>query len=63
LSDFNREAIQAYEVVCEDLVGLKNVAHRSAFVINCEGVIVYSWVAPEPKVLPNFDAVKKALEV
>lgn len=61
LSDFNREAIRAYEVVCPELVGLKDVALRSAFVINKSGVIVYSWVANVPKDLPDFEAIKKAL--
>lgn len=61
LSDFNKEAIRAYDVVCPELVGLKEVALRSAFVINKEGVIVYSWVADVPKDLPDFEAIKKAL--
>ncbi len=61
LSDFNREAIKAYDVVCPTLVGLHDVAKRSAFVINKDGVIAYSWSSEDPKNLPIFEEIKKAL--
>ena len=61
LSDFNREAVQAYDVVCPELVGLKHIAKRSAFVINKEGIVTFSWSSDDPKVLPSFDAIKAAL--
>ena len=61
LSDFNKEAATAYDVLYEELVGLKGVAKRSAFVINKEGDIVYSWSSEDPHNLPSFDEIKKAL--
>ena len=61
LSDFNKEAAAAYDVLYEDLIGLKGVAKRSAFVINKEGYIVYSWSSDDPHNLPSFDEVKAAL--
>lgn len=61
LSDFNTEVASAYDVLYEDLLGFKGVAKRSAFVINAEGNIVYSWSSEDPHDLPNFDEVKAAL--
>ncbi len=61
LSDFNKEAATAYDVLYEDLIGLKGVAKRSAFVINKEGGIVYSWSSDDPHNLPTFDEIKAAL--
>jgi len=62
LSDFNKEAIGAYDVRFEDLKGLKGVAKRSAFVINQDGAIAYSWSSDNPKDTPDFDALQAALK-
>jgi len=62
LSDFNKEVAKAYDVLFEDLLGLKGVAKRSAFVIDEEGAIVYSESSDNPKQLPDFDAIKAALK-
>ena len=62
LSDFNREVNKAYDVQYPDLLGLQGVAKRSAFVINKEGNIVYSWSHDDPHELPPFDQIKAALE-
>lgn len=61
LSDFNKEVSAAYDVLYEDLLGLKGVAKRSAFVIDENGTIVYSESSEDPKVLPDFEAIKAAL--
>jgi peroxiredoxin len=61
LSDFNREVCAAYDVMYEDLIGLKGVAKRSAFVINKAGEIVYSWSSDDPHNLPDFSALQAAL--
>lgn len=61
LSDFNREAINAFDVKRDDLLGLEDVANRSAFVIDRDGVIQYSWESDDPSVLPDFDAIKSVL--
>lgn len=62
LSDFNKEVSSAYDVLFEDLIGLKGVSKRSAFVINPEGVITFSSSSDDPGVLPDFDAIKAALK-
>ncbi len=64
LSDYKREAVAAYGVAHDDFAGMTGytAAKRSVFVIDGEGVLRYSWVAPNPGVEPNYDEVKKAVE-
>ena len=62
LSDFNKDVSRKYGVLHEDLMGLKGVSKRSAFVIGKDGKIAYSWVSEDPKVKPNFDEIKAALK-
>ena len=62
LSDFNKNVAKAYDVLYPDLLGFIGVAKRSAFVIGADGVIKYSWVTEDPKVLPDFAAIQAALK-
>ncbi len=63
LSDFNKETSAAYDVLLENFAfGMRGVSKRAAFVINKEGVIVYSEETPNPGVLPDFEAIKAAVE-
>lgn len=62
LSDFNKEAARAFGALHEDLMGLKGVAKRSAFVIDKDGVVRYSWISDDPGQLPNFEELKAAVE-
>lgn len=62
LSDFNREVSAAYGAQYEELLGLKGVAKRSAFVIDKEGVVRYASVSDDAKVLPDFEAIKACLQ-
>lgn len=62
LSDFNKEVSAAYDVLYPELLGFKGVAKRSAFVINEEGVILHSESLKDPHDLPDFDAIKAALQ-
>lgn len=61
LSDFNRDAIRAYDVVRPDLGGLREVAERTVFVIDADGVIRYMWQGAHPGVMPPFGEIKAAL--
>ncbi len=63
LSDFNKEVIRAYDVyrqvfVCE----MHGVAERSVFIIGSDGTIQYREVLENPGNLPDFAALKRALE-
>lgn len=63
LSDFNKEISQAYGSFYEDFVfNLKGVAKRSAFVIDEEGKIIHAEVLEDAGNMPDFDAIKKAVE-
>ncbi len=62
LSDFNKEVSTAYDVLYPEILGFKGVAKRSAFVIDEEGAILYSESLEDPHDLPNFEAVKAALQ-
>ncbi len=64
LSDLTRDVIKQYDVVFNDLAGVKGltVAKRAVFVIDRQGMIRYKWVAPEPKVEPNYAEVTAAVK-
>lgn len=62
LSDFNKEAVSAYGVLQEELIGLRGVAQRSVFVVDGEGSVRYAWVAEHPGVLPPFDEIVEAVQ-
>lgn len=62
LSDFNKETASAYDVLYEDLLGLKGVAKRSAFVVDESGTITYSWSSDDPKQLPPFEEIQAVLK-
>ena len=61
LSDLNKTATKAYEVVFHNLAGIGDTSARAAFVIGQDGVIKYSEQTATPKDLPDFAAIKAAL--
>ena len=62
LSDFNKDVSAAYGVQYEDFIGLKGVAKRSAFVIDKNGIVRFASVSDDPKVLPDFEAIRACLK-
>lgn len=62
LSDFNAEVSTAYGALYDEFVfGMKNVSKRSAFVVDKTGTIQYAEVLESAGDLPNFVAIKEAL--
>lgn len=61
LSDFNRDASEAYGVLRDSLGELKGVSERAAFVIDRNGRITYAWVGEHPGVFPPLDEIKAAI--
>jgi peroxiredoxin len=61
LSDFNRQAVKAYDVMYDELIGLQGVAKRAAFVIDKEGKVRYAEVLESARNLPNFDKLNETL--
>lgn len=63
LSDFNKEASEAYGALYEEFVyNLKGVSKRAAFVIDEEGKISYAEVLESAGDLPDFNAIKSIVE-
>ncbi len=62
LSDFNKEVSAAYGSQFADLLGFKGVAKRSAFVVDKNGVVQFASVSDDPKVVPDFEAIKACLK-
>jgi len=64
LSDFNKEASQAYGTLYDTFVfDMKGVSKRSAFVIDEEGIVQYAEVLENAGDLPDFEAIEAALAV
>ncbi len=62
LSDFNKEAMAAYDVMYQDFFGSRGVAKRSAFVVDKTGTVRYAWVTEDAGVLPDFDAIRAVVD-
>jgi len=63
LSDFNKEAIKAYDVVFNNFsVGYNGVAMRSTFLIDGQGVLRYAEVLKAQGDLPDMDALQNAIK-
>ena len=61
LSDFNKDVIAKYGVVNPDMIGLKNIAKRSVFVIDKGGVVRHREVLDDARNEPNYDKINQAL--
>lgn len=62
LSDFNKEASEAYGSLYEEFAfGMKGVSKRSAFVIDKEGIIRYAEVLENAGEEPNYEDIKATL--
>jgi peroxiredoxin len=62
LSDFNKTVSKKYDSLYKDFVfEMKGVSKRSAFVVDPEGILQYVEVLENAGDMPNFEAVKQAL--
>jgi peroxiredoxin len=61
LSDYNKDVIRQYGVVNPDMIGLKDIAKRSVFVIDRGGVVRYREVLDDARNEPDYGKVKQAL--
>jgi peroxiredoxin len=63
LSDFNREASQAFGVLREAPLGpgLRNASDRAVFVVGQDGAVRYAWHSSNPSLLPPFDEIRAAV--
>lgn len=68
LSDYEHQVAAAYGVAYESFLpemglGMQGVPKRSAFLIDCAGIIQYAESSNDPKQLPNFEKIKALLAV
>ena len=61
LSDYNKAVIRSYGVVNPDMIGLKDIAKRSVFVIDRQGIVRHAEILDDARNEPNYDEVKTAL--
>ena len=61
VSDLNKDATNAYDVLFKGIAGIGDSSARAAFVIDGTGTIQYAEQTATPKDLPDFDAIKAAL--
>lgn len=61
LSDFNKDVIRQYGVVNPDMIGLKDIAKRSVFVIDRSGIVRYREVLDDARNEPDYAKIREAL--
>lgn len=64
LSDFNRVASKAYDVLYETFPAfeMQGVSKRAAFVIDNDGIVQYAEICPTPGDEPNYEAIQATLK-
>lgn len=64
LSDFSREVSRKYGGVHEDFWGIKGyeAAKRAVFVLDENGIVIYSWITDNPGNEPDYQEVRAALQ-
>ncbi len=64
LSDFERNAINAYGVPLPNFAGMEGFtsSQRAVFVIDKEGVIRFRWVGETPANEPDYDEVQRQVD-
>lgn len=64
LSDFNKEAAKAFDVLYEVFPAfeMQGVSKRAAFVVDKEGIVKYAEICATPGDLPDFAAIQSALQ-
>jgi glutaredoxin-dependent peroxiredoxin len=61
LSDFNKEVIRQYDVIHEDVIGLRGIAKRAVFVLDRDGVVRYREVLEDARDEPDYEKVMAAV--
>ena len=61
LSDYNKDVIRQYDVVNPDMIGMKDIAKRSVFVIDRDGIVRYREVLDDARNEPDYGKVRATL--
>ena len=61
VGDTQRELVDAYDVRTDfEAADLDGVAKRAVFVVDTNGTVTYAWVADDPSLEPDYEAVLSA---
>ncbi|MEB3778689.1 MAG: peroxiredoxin [Desulfurococcales archaeon] len=63
LSDYNREVIEKYGIVLDEVLGLRRLAKRAVFIVKPDGTVAWKWVSDDPRVEPDYDEVIRQAEL
>lgn len=58
ISDYNREAVEAFGLFYEDLMGLEKPAKRATVILNGDGEVAWSWSTDDPGQKPDIEEIK-----
>ena len=61
LSDFNKQAIRAYDVFNPDMIGLHGVAKRAVFLLDRDGIVRYKEVLDDARNEPDYQRLYDAV--
>jgi len=61
LSDYNKDVIRSYGVSNPDMIGLKDIAKRSVFVLSQDGIVRHAEVLDDARNEPDYDKVRSTL--
>lgn len=63
LSDYSRDTVRAYGIAHDDFAGMSGytASKRAVFIVDENGDVMYKWVADNPGIEPDYDAVLAAL--
>ena len=62
VGDTEKELLDAYDVRTDfEAVDLEGVAKRAVFVVDADGIVTYAWVADDPSLEPDYEAVLSAV--
>ena len=64
LSDYSRSTVDAYGVALHDFAGMPGytASQRAVFIVDGEGLLRYSWIAPNPGHEPNYGDIENVLK-
>jgi peroxiredoxin len=61
LSDFNKDVIRLYGVLCEDMIGLRGLAKRAVFLVDRRGIVRHAEVLEDAREEPDYEALRRAV--
>lgn len=58
ISDYNREAVEAFGLTYDQLMGLEEPAKRATVVLDADGEVVWTWTTDDPGTKPDVQEIE-----